>query len=88
MRSERRDPKRQTDISGGRRATDPRLLTTRDIADYLGVSTDFVVGEIDDGRLRALVLDRPGGRRIIRVSPASLEAFMRRWRWRPRTGPP
>jgi len=61
-------------------------LTSRAVADQLGVSQDFVVGEILDGRLRASVLARPGKRRIYRVSPRELEAYKRRFGWNTSTG--
>lgn len=38
----------------------PRLYTTVECAARLGVATGFIVGEIRDGRLRALVCERPG----------------------------
>lgn len=79
---ERRDPQRQAPDAGGRRATDP-CLTTRDVANRLGVSTNFVLGEIQDGRLPAIVLERPGARRLYRISEASLSAYLRRHQWQP-----
>lgn len=81
MGSDRRNPSQQQDRPDGRRASDP-TLTTRDIANRLGVSTDFVVGEILDRRLwPALVLERPGGRRLYRVSEIVLAAYLRRHGW-------
>lgn len=68
--------------SDGRRATDPRL-TTRAIADKLGVGTQFVLDEIHDGRLDALVLERPGARRVYRVTPQAFDEYLARHRWRP-----
>lgn len=62
----------------GRRETDYRL-TTNDCADRLGVSTKFVVGEILEGRLRALVIRRPNRRRMYRISPADLKAYLRQY---------
>jgi hypothetical protein len=46
--ADRRDPGRQRPLVGGHRATDPPL-TTRDCADWLGFSTDWVCAAIDDG---------------------------------------
>jgi hypothetical protein len=45
------------------------------------VSPAFIVGEIHDGRLRAIVLERPGRRRVYRISPAALSAYQRRYTW-------
>ncbi|HXO84683.1 MAG TPA: helix-turn-helix domain-containing protein [Gemmatimonadales bacterium] len=64
----------------GRRETDPRL-TTRDCAERLGVSTNFIVGEIRDGRLRALVIRRGRRRSMYRIAPADLNAYLRQHRW-------
>ncbi|HVL65742.1 MAG TPA: helix-turn-helix domain-containing protein [Vicinamibacterales bacterium] len=77
---ERRDPRRQHALQDGRRASDP-TLTTRDVADRLGVSTAFVIGEIRDGRLTATVWKRDGKRAIYRIAPADLDDYERRHRW-------
>ncbi len=77
---ERRDPRQQAPREDGTRASDPRL-TTRDVADRLGVSTNFVVEEIQDGRLEALVIRRPGVRTVYRVAEAALEDYFRRFKW-------
>lgn len=67
----------------GRRATDP-TLTTRDVADRLGLSTAFIVGEIQDGRLEALTLRRVDKRNIYRVSERDFAAYLvRHWLRRP-----
>jgi excisionase family DNA binding protein len=59
-----------------------RPLTTRQAATRLGVSTAFVLGEIHDGRLPAIILARPGkARRVYRVTPAALETYRRRYCW-------
>lgn len=81
---DRRDPSNQRAKPGGRRATDP-ALTTRQCADRIGVTTEFIIGEIRDGRLRALVIQRPGVRTIYRVSPADFDAYIVRYRWNPPT---
>lgn len=78
--AERRSPAVQEPRVDGRRDTDPRL-TTRDCADRLGVSTGFVIGEIKQGRLAAAVIRRGGRRAIYRVSPASLQAYVRQFGW-------
>lgn len=77
---DRRDPRRQEPKIHGRRISDP-TLTTRLCADRLGVSTDFIVGEIRDGRLRAHVRIVPGKRAIYRISEAEFRAYQsRHWR--------
>lgn len=81
--ADRRDPARQRPDPRGRRAMDP-TLTTRDVANRLGVSTDFVVAEIRDRRLEAMVLDRPGFRTVYRISEVSLRAYCVRYKWRQR----
>lgn len=73
---ERRAPDRQEPRLNGRRATDP-TMTTRQCADSIGVSPGFVVGEIRDGRLRALVIKRPRRRSVYRVAPADWAAYVR-----------
>ena len=77
---DRRDPAKQVPDPLGRRATDP-YLTTRDCANRLGVTTEFIVAEIQDGRLQALVIKRTGFKNIYRVSPQELEAYLHRNRW-------
>ena len=68
------------EMIGGRRSTDP-CLTTRDCASRLGVSTEFIRGEIRDGRLKALVIERPPNRLIFRVSERELAEYVRRYQW-------
>lgn len=61
-------------------APDPLVLTTRDCADLLGVSTAFIRGEIDDGRLVADVYDDDEkGRRIIRIDRTDFIAYCKRY---------
>jgi hypothetical protein len=48
------------------------------------VSRDFIVGEIKEGRLAAVVLvahTRGGSRNMYRVAPAALEAYIKEFRW-------
>lgn len=54
----------------------PPVLTTRDCADLLGMSTGFIRGEIEDGRLAADIYepDDASGRKVYRIEWA---AFMR-----------
>lgn len=80
VQGERRAPERQAPRHGGQRASDPRL-TTRQIADRLGVSTNFIIGEILEGRLEATVLRRPGVRTVYRVAEVALEDYLRRHKW-------
>ena len=78
--SDRRRVNRQDPQGNGRRETDP-TLTTSVCAERLGVTSQFIVGEITSGRLAGLVLERGLGRRIYRVSPAALRAYIRKYRW-------
>lgn len=60
-------------------------LTTRHCADLIGVSTDFVRGEIQDGRLVGTVIARdvlPGRKRaraLYRVAPRDFVAYCQRY---------
>jgi excisionase family DNA binding protein len=67
-------------MSPDTRATDP-TLKPRDCADRLGVSSGFIIGEIRDGRLRALVIERKGFRTIYRIREEDLQAYLRAHRW-------
>lgn len=82
---DRRNPDRQRPIMGGERKTDPPSddwLTTRQCATRLGLTTpEFIVGEILDGRLCALVIERPGMRRIYRVKASALQTYISRYSW-------
>lgn len=63
---------------------DPAYLSTAQAAALLGgVSTNFVVGEIRDGRLTALVIERPGFRTIYRITDAALAEYMKKFGWNP-----
>lgn len=55
------------------KALSPKF-TTRDVADLLGVSTDFVLDEIKDRRLLANQVKR-GQRTIYRIEYADLKAY-------------
>lgn len=56
------------------------LLTTRACADYLGVSTGFIRGEIKDERLRAaIVIRRDSGRTVYRISQADFKDYCLQW---------
>lgn len=55
-------------------------LTVRQAADLLGVPTEFVRGEIVDGRLLASVeIKRPGGRTYRRIDRGEFVVYCRRW---------
>ena len=62
----------------------PRIeppLTTRECANYIGVTTEFIRGAIADGELAAEVVTS-GGRRLIRVHVDHFHAYLRRIGWR------
>lgn len=77
---ERRNPASQQPSVNGRRKMDPSM-TSREVADRLGVSTNFVLGEVRDGRLLACTYDRPGRRVVYRFSEQQLEAYQVRYAW-------
>lgn len=53
-------------------------LNTRQCAARLGMSTDFVVGEIHDKRLQAHVIVRNGKRVVYRIAVADFETYLHR----------
>ena len=85
---ERRNPRRQRPLVGGSRANDPPL-TTRDCADWTGMTTDWVRAAIDEGvpiggrtvRLEAESLD-VGRRRIHRIHLDHFITFLRAIGWK------
>ena len=83
---ERRTGQRSSPMLGGHRATDPPL-TTRDCADWMGVTTEFIRGAIDDGELvaeDAMV----NGRRMIRVYLDDFRAYLQKIGWKRIPKPP
>lgn len=50
-------------------------LTTRQCAEYLGVTTNFVRGEIREGRLIAVVNVKRGARSLIRIALTDLRSY-------------
>lgn len=56
------------------------LLSVRQVADRLGVSTGFVRKEIASGRMVATIsIRRPGGRTMRRVSEEDYRAYRDVW---------
>jgi hypothetical protein len=73
-------------LVGGRRPTDPSLTTAacvRDINMPDVVDTNFLVGEILEGRLQATVIRRHGKKNIYRVAPVHLQEWKIRCLWKP-----
>lgn len=63
---------------------DNPLLTIGEAAARLAVSPDFIRDEIDAGRLVAHVFQRPGERRMFRISERDFQTYLaRNWRWTP-----
>ena len=55
-------------------------LTMREAADIIGVDTDFVRGEILDGRLHAAVeIRRPSGRMYRRIARKDFLSYCTKW---------
>ena len=93
--ADRRDPARQRPIVGGTRPVDPPPtgqdppLTTRDCADWMGVTTEYIRGAIDEGirvrgelvKLEAESFDS-GSRRTLRVHLDKFVEFLERIGWR------
>ena len=82
---ERRDPTRQVPRPNGRRASD-HYVTTGDLEDLTGIGTDFWIGEIHDGRLPALVIERPGKRNVYRITLANFAVWKARYAREPSGG--
>ena len=59
----------------------PPWLSTRQAADIIGMDADFVRGEVLDGRLRAIIIQRPGKRRVFRIRAADFSIYMLKY-WR------
>lgn len=59
-----------------RRAPNSSWLTTRQCADFLGVTPRFVVGEIRDSRLSASRIAGTRRRTTYRVSTAAFSAYV------------
>jgi excisionase family DNA binding protein len=80
VQRERRQPERQRPVLGGARKTDPPL-TTRDCADYMGLTTEFIRGAIEDGQLEAedVIIN---GRRVIRIHLDQFVAYLKSIKWK------
>jgi hypothetical protein len=57
-------------------------MTTTDVGRALGMSGEYVRGEIRDGRLKANALIRAGKRTVYRITPSQFEEYKAR-HWRP-----
>lgn len=82
VQRERRDVGHQAPLVDGQRASDPRWKP-RDIADRLGVTPGFIVAEIREGRLEAVVIERPDRNAVYRISDDQFAAYCRRFLWTP-----
>jgi len=57
-------------------------VTTTEVGRALGMSSEYVRGEIRDGRMQANVTVRAGKRTVYRITPIQLEDYKAR-HWRP-----
>lgn len=80
VQRERRQAERQRPLIGGARQTDPPL-TTRDCADWMGLSTEFIRGAIDDGALEAEDVTI-NGKRVLRIHLDRFVAYLRAIGWK------
>ena len=87
VQRDRRDAQRQRPLVGGTRKSDPPL-TTRDCADWMGVSTDYIRGAIDDGKLEAETVTI-SGRKLHRIHLDAFRAWLQAIGWKrlPRARP-
>jgi hypothetical protein len=68
---------------------DPELLLTiGDCARELQMSPDWLLAQVNAGRLRAIAWDTGATRRTLRVRRADLDAFVRTYRHDARDLPP
>lgn len=58
-----------------------KALSTVDCATQLGMSDEFIRGEIRDQRLTARLLERASGRRVYRITPEDFDAYLAQY-WR------
>lgn len=59
------------------------FLSTAQAAALLGASSNFIIGEIRDGRLPALVIERPNVRTMYRIRKSALDDYVKRFGWTP-----
>jgi hypothetical protein len=80
VQRERRNIDRQRPLLGGERVTDPPL-TTRDCADWMGMTTEFIRGAVDEKTLEAedTVIN---GRRAIRIHLDDFITYLKRIGWK------
>lgn len=82
MSDERRDPGAQRPLPGGTRESDPETpLTTRDCADWMGVTPEYIRGAIDEGQLAAEAVT-VNGRRLIRIHVDDFREYLQRIGWK------
>jgi excisionase family DNA binding protein len=67
-------------LPSGRRRTDPPL-TTRECADWMGMSTEFIRGAIKDHELEAEDIT-VNGRRVIRIHQDAFRTYLQRIGWK------
>jgi hypothetical protein len=79
--------RRPRPLPGGSRPNDPPPspteppLTTRDCADWMGVTTEYIRGAIVDGQLEAEIVT-VNGRRMIRVHVDQFREYLQRIGWK------
>lgn len=79
-RLEKQPPRSRRHDLGDAPAGDDAVTTT-EAAKILDVSAEFVRGEIEDGRMDAQIIRRPGKRTVYRLTREQLDAYCRRWGW-------
>lgn len=78
---ERRDPSRQDPLPGGTRAGDPPF-TTRECADWMGVTTEYIRQAIESGQLEAETIPTSGRRVMHRVHLDKFIEYLKRIGWK------
>lgn len=56
--------------------SEERYLSPPDCASVLGVTANFIRGEVKDGRLMARVFTRPSGRTVYRIPASAFQAYV------------
>lgn len=75
---DRRDPQHQAPRVNGRRASDPQGWSTERLAGAIGMSSDFVLGEIKAGELRASLFGR-----VYRIHVDEVRRYVQAKGWPP-----